>query len=537
MLSLDLADDIVLRLRAGQPLTESQLQFARETPNGIWPRPLLAMLVGQISEAELLRVVDEYPYKMRDLALNDAWFYIGQKRLAQHDVPGAIAAMTWYKSHGIRSTSVHRHALAELQLIYGTDANFEAGKLAHDKKDYATALAKWLPSANAGLASAQVELAYIYYYQKGVPRDYQQALYWLRKAAAQSHPDAFNLLGEMYQTGRGVPSDNVIAMEWYKKAADLGDKVGQYKLANYLDKMPADKRDEAEIIRYYRLAAEQGDPDSAGKLARRYYDGKGAPQNYFIALLWATEASQTNNYEGLDVMADCFQNGYGVPKDTERYLATLRLAADKYSPVAQYRLAYAYQKGKDIAQDLSQAAYWYERSAKQGYQFAQINLGNLYFQGKGVAQDLTQAKIWFEQAAQVGPSDAQANAQYMLGRIYWFGHGMPKDPQLAYKYLRLSAEQDFLYAQESLANILNDKDNAMHNPVEATVWYQKVAAKHQEAANMGDADAQNELGDMYENGLGVKQDIAQAITLYQQSAKQAHYMGFISLSSLFAEGK
>jgi tetratricopeptide (TPR) repeat protein len=86
-------------------------------------------------------------------------------------------------------------------------------------------------------------------------RNFQEALKWLRKAAAQGNPDAQNALGQMYEDGEGVQRDYVRAAYWYRKAAEqVPDRGG----------------------------AGQG----RNNLGLLYMDGLGVPQDYVQAYMW-----------------------------------------------------------------------------------------------------------------------------------------------------------------------------------------------------------------------------------------------------------
>ena len=64
----------------------------------------------------------------------------------------------------------------------------------------------------------------------GVKQDYQQAMYWYRKAADQGYADAQFKLGWFYESGLGVGKDYGQARVWYQKAADQGDEDAQAAL-------------------------------------------------------------------------------------------------------------------------------------------------------------------------------------------------------------------------------------------------------------------------------------------------------------------
>ena len=60
-----------------------------------------------------------------------------------------------------------------------------------------------------------------------------------------------------------------------------------------------------------------------------------------------------------------------------------------------------------------------------------------------------------------------------------------------------------------------------------------LAAKcYQDAANLGDADAQNNLASLYEIGRGVPYNLKEAIAWYEIAAKQGHAAAVINLKNL-----
>ena len=76
-----------------------------------------------------------------------------------------------------------------------------------------------------------------------------------------------------------------------------------------------------------------------------------------------------------------------------------------------------------------------QKAAEQGLAEAQIVLGAMYFQGRGVAQDYKQAVAWTRKAAEQG----HAQAQGVLGAMYFHGRGVAQDYKLAYVWSSVSA--------------------------------------------------------------------------------------------------
>lgn len=84
--------------------------------------------------------------------------------------------------------------------------------------------------------------------------------------------------------------------------------------------------------------------------------------------------------------------------------------------------------------------------AKAGHADAQHLLGLMYYMGRGVPRDYKQALVWHRKAALQG----QADAQYVVGSMYYTGNAVPQDQQLAVSWFRKAAEQGHGEAQYAL---------------------------------------------------------------------------------------
>ncbi|MBC8002791.1 MAG: sel1 repeat family protein [Opitutaceae bacterium] len=73
--------------------------------------------------------------------------------------------------------------------------------------------------ADQGDAVAQINLGICYATGRGVDKDDQEALKWIRKAAEQNHAGAQNNLGICCANGEGVKTEPVEAYSWYTLAA------------------------------------------------------------------------------------------------------------------------------------------------------------------------------------------------------------------------------------------------------------------------------------------------------------------------------
>ena len=88
-----------------------------------------------------------------------------------------------------------------------------------DSRQYANADYWYRKAAAQGNATAEFCLGLAYSMGQGVPKNYAKADYWWKKAAVQGNTAAENFLGFAYATGEGVPKNYAKADYWRKKAA------------------------------------------------------------------------------------------------------------------------------------------------------------------------------------------------------------------------------------------------------------------------------------------------------------------------------
>ena len=92
--------------------------------------------------------------------------------------------------------------------------------------------------------------------------------------------------------------------------------------------------------------------------------------------------------------------------------------------------AAAYQQG-----DFSKALHEWTPLAEQGHGDVQYLLGRMYHVGLGVPQDYAEAALWYRRAAEQG----NPGCQFLLGFLYSTGRGVPKDLVQAHFWFSVSA--------------------------------------------------------------------------------------------------
>jgi len=91
--------------------------------------------------------------------------------------------------------------------------------VAHDRADFRTALAVWLPLAQEGDPEAQTYVGEIHEKGMGTPASHELAAYWYQRAVEQNYSRAQINLGYLYESGLGVERDLTRALNLYRQAA------------------------------------------------------------------------------------------------------------------------------------------------------------------------------------------------------------------------------------------------------------------------------------------------------------------------------
>ncbi|WHZ16869.1 MAG: hypothetical protein OJF52_003719 [Nitrospira sp.] len=177
--------------------------------------------------------------------------------------------------------------------------DFEDGLAAYERKDYATAFAKFMNAATVSSPPFDEWLARARPANPEVP-DVALTSYWLKKYGSGPEADrtrAQFYLGVMYNIGQGVPQDSQQAVQWYTKAALAGLTDAQYTLGVVYENGDGVPQDYQQAVRWFTKAAEAGDAGAQYDLASMYYRGQGVPRDYVLAYMWVNlAASKKSEY-------------------------------------------------------------------------------------------------------------------------------------------------------------------------------------------------------------------------------------------------
>ncbi|KAL0211466.1 hypothetical protein P9112_009764 [Eukaryota sp. TZLM1-RC] len=235
-----------------------------------------------------------------------------------------------------------------------------------------------------------------------------------------------------------------------------------------------------------------------------------------------------------------------------------------------------YLKGKEFQerQDLEAAIFWYSKAAEGKCGDAMLNLGLMYQEGLGVDADQNTAVQWFEKAVEAGNEDARVE----LARSYETGEGIDQDYVKAAELYQEAYHSGTLSVAQNIGNCL-EFGNLRDNLNEAIAWYEKAInagneavyayllrskqkneqlaeelyqkAKslaleenypeavefYEEAAIANHSAAANELGKLYQEGVGVTQNDELALFLFKKAADLTNTEAMINLSKCYESGQ
>jgi TPR repeat protein len=200
-----------------------------------------------------------------------------------------------------------------------------------------------------------------------------------------------------------------------------------------------------------------------------------------------------------------YERALGVPQDYGRAREYFLKAADLGNGHAQANVGDLYFFGLNVPRNIAEALKWYRKGADQDAPLGLNQTGWSYLQGIGARKDPSEAMKWYRRSADLG----SPNAAYELGWIY--GHVEPMDYTQAMTWYRKAASHNHVEAQNNIGTLFEKGLGVPQDYAQAAHWYQL-------ASSVGYARSQFHLGELYFTGRGVKQDATTARALMVSAA-------------------
>lgn len=363
-----------------------------------------------------------------------------------------------------------------------------------------------LHDAQNGDPDASFWLGSSYMNGEGVTCNYTEAIKWLKKAADNKMPLAYNQLGHCYYRLENYQE----AIVWYKKAIENGDTDSYF----WLGRCYSVQQNYQEAIIWYKKAVENGDTNLYGYLGECYFQ----QQNYQEAITWLKKAAANGDMRVCGYIGTSYMNS----KNYREAILWLKKALDNGDTHAYLGLSKCY-----FEQQNYQEAYKCAKIAvDNGIESASFLMGIMLYYGHGVQQDYNQAFKWLKMAAGYGAY----NAYDILASMYAFGQGTAQNPTEAFKCAKIAADNGIITSYFKVGTMYSNGEGVEQNDQEAYKWIKK-------AAEAKDPYSYGALGIMYYQGIGTAIDLKEAYRIAKIGAEYEDPEAMALLARMYREGK
>lgn len=190
------------------------------------------------------------------------------------------------------------------------------------------------------------------------------------------------------------------------------------------------------------------------------------------------------------------------------YQEVIRKAYNNTDKGSAYNnLAYMYDNGDHVSADPYKAFEYYHMAAEQGNDIGKFNLGICYLNGLGTEPNIEQGKYWLGQIQE--DSSINETAKNILRYCFNKRQASFEWPWgiFSIRYRVLSEDE-----RSELTRYREDK-----NYIDEINFYKKII-QDSTSSSSRKAFSYNNMGYLYENGLGVPQDHAKAFEYYYEAA-------------------
>ena len=372
--------------------------------------------------------------------------------------------------------------------------------------------------------------------------------YQVALKSSQQDTEILLILAWLNENGIGTQKDLSGACGLYLRAAKTGDKIAQYKYAQFLERNKnfQGKEHDRNPVTWYSAAANAnyipacvrlseifasglyGEEDldkalnlvythantdalAARQLARVHVRLKNqfeAERNYNTMMLLLLHSAEKGDAEALYHLGESFAQGEGCDRNSQVSFRFYERSFSLGYKSSALPLAKALEHGLGTKRDYPEAMRYYQVAAAQGDLTATLALGRFYMYGLGCEKSESLAKDWLMKAVEHKNPDA---AGY-LASLFYYGSFSVKDLREAHKYAHFAAENGNALGQFIMGNFYTFGRGGV-TPDKATAfrWYLK-------AAEQNHPDAQYNVGYMYENGDAGTIDLAEAKKWYSKAA-------------------
>lgn len=247
------------------------------------------------------------------------------------------------------------------------------------------------------------------------------------------------------------------------------------------------------------------------------------------ALAGLEALAEAGDHEAVNAVASVLDNPPdGVSRDQARALRLWEQLVAGGSDAARLNLGARLLGNDDPADDARAVAMLAAIRNPDLTPFAAFPLGRALLFGRGVEQDMERGVRLLEQFVEASPD--HTDAQFLLGRAYQNGWGIPVDAGAAYRHLKIAAGGGDARAQWNVGMMLLNGDGVTENPVLA---HEQVRA----SAEGGYGPGMVSMAVMLALGQGTEPDPAGARQWYRRAAEAGSAHALRGLGGMLMTGE
>ncbi|SDZ94356.1 tetratricopeptide repeat protein [Selenomonas ruminantium] len=364
----------------------------------------------------------------------------------------------------------------------------------------------------------------------------EKSIELLKMASDKGDATAMHELGMKYMNGDGVEEDYNKGIEFFEKSAQLGNADAMLDMGDaYFNGITFEKNTE-RAFEWYMKGADNGNAECMVIIAVRYVNGEWGEKNDKEAVrLLKKSLEEKNDFKSISMLylghiyGDENSDYYNPKEAFQWYKKSAKDDEDNC-----YWVGECYLKGIGVQADRYKAIDWYSKAADAGDGSSMNALGLIYGQIADERNSYSEIKEarkkeiqWYEKAIEKG----NVAANYNLAYCYHHGIGVQKVIGKAGALYRKAAKDDYILAMVKLGDIfLFDNEPKVVAGKEARKWYEK-------AAELGNGEAMQGLGKMFEEGKGVSLNYRVAFEWYKKSVDAGYISAMVDIGLIYEDGK
>jgi len=250
-------------------------------------------------------------------------------------------------------------------------------------------------------------------------------------------------------------------------AAASNDADAQDELYGYIGADDVSEGNKKQIVDWLQRSAKLGNAMSMKWLGICYTEGIVFDADEKKAFDWFVESARAGNGLASLNVGEYYKEGKIVAIDYAKAIECFEKAIEMDGPLddAEEALGGSLREREVHGDDLA----WWEAVAVRSVKCPVVPfaVGNYYYMLN--EPDLGQAIRFYK----IGAEQGHGRSQYVLGKFYYTGEGVEKDPIIAFLWLEKAAQQEVVPAMYYLGKLYADDQSAVFDMDKAVDWWMR----------------------------------------------------------------